>query len=230
MVVYPDDSLSANPLGLTGPSTPPFPYPPYVYSNDEDSEDTGGGSFTNNAISMATWADPFPTYQPPGSEMPVAYFNSRGYDRAWGTADTPVWGPVAAKINMYLPNGAIDEVGVAKPYASAVVDTTPPTTLHGTALASPALEFSNNGTFQLIAAGLDNNFGGLIGTASDVGATAAPVNVYPSGLYYNPFSSTVKETPRYQDDEYIGNSLYTFQPQLDNVTNFCTRTLESDLP
>lgn len=225
---------------------------PYVYTVDEDFAATGGiGPFNTNLVSIHYYADPFPTYNPPGSALPIVYFNSNGYLRAWGAPGGSVWNPSPAnplsahEQNMYLPSGApttIAESGVARPYVTNVVDTTPPSTISGIPVAGPVLQFAEDSKFQLVSAGLDDNYGGIV--APTWGSTSAGIGVYPGGQYYNPFASfspagkysTVASVEKFQDDECLkvhyggGASVYSAQPQLDNITNFTSRTLEADLP
>ena len=58
--------------------------------------------------------------------------------------------------------------------------------------------------------------------------------VFPTGEYYNPLTAATSSVNKFQDDDYLlsggNNEMYRSQPQLDNITNFTTRTLESDLP
>ena len=191
--------------------------------------------------------DPFPVYLPGEAELPVAYFNSRNYDDAFGqpAGGRPVWSTSSAPrddhfLNQYMPGSTnASDTGVARPYASSQVDTTPPTsTFNGFTVPAGAtfLEFVEASRFQLISSGLDDNYGGLIAPGG-FGAGAGGIGVYASGEFYNPLNTTLGGTfatltpqGKYQDDLVAGGTFYSAQPQLDNITNFSTRTLESDLP
>ncbi len=218
---------------------------PYVYTTDEDHAGTNNGTggmlpISDNALSLRYFADPFPTYHPPNSERPLVYFNSRDYDLAWGANTTTAWNSPPANNyqlqNIYLPSAAsasFPDTGVARPYASNVVDTTPPTTIQGMPVQTTVLQFAEDKKFQIVSAGLDDNYGGII--AATWGGGSAGIGIYPSGGYYNPLSTTVFSVDKFQDDEclvkhYSGSQVYRSQPQLDNITNFTTRTFESDLP
>ncbi|MFK8112773.1 MAG: type II secretion system protein [Rubripirellula sp.] len=224
---------------------------PYVYTGAENR----GGTVTtapisDNLLGLRYYPDPFPTYHPPGSDLPIVYFSSRDYELAWGNAITAAWNPSGANNHhsqsLYLPSAPTAnflDTGVARPYASNSVDTTPPTTIRGITVAGTVLKFAEEGKFQLISAGLDSNYGGILG-ATSWGAGSSGIGVYPSGEYYNPFASfspagafpTVSSISKFQDDlcinrQYGGpQTTYSAQPQLDNVTNFATRSLQSDLP
>ena len=214
--------------------------PVFTYSNDEVEQlpntSAVNTSSNANALGIAYYPDPFPTYRPRSSEQPVVYFHSQNYNRAWGVAfppgAQPVWyaGRAAHSQNLYLPNGEVSKTGVARPYASNNVNTnTPPSAISGFSIATtPLFQFAENNRFQLISAGLDGNYGGLGGTG--IGDAAAYICIFPTGGYYNPFNATASATTKYQDDLQLGSQIYNAQPQLDNITNFSTSDLESDLP
>ncbi len=221
---------------------------PYVYSTDE-------GDTNTNSLGFTLFNDPFPTYRPKNSELPIVYFASRTYNSAWGInySSAPAWASASTvhhSQNVYLPPGSIDATGVARPYASNVVDTTPPATIQGFSVqpGGTVLKFAADGKFQLISAGLDDNYGGII--SQDIGdhmmaPAATGISVYPSGEAYCPlldFTSTsygtfttITAVNKFNDDQvlqrnYAASAVYRANPQLDNITNFTTRTIESDLP
>jgi hypothetical protein len=94
----------------------------------------------------------------------------------------------------------------------------------------------------LISAGLDDSYGGIF--SSSVGGTnsGGAVFVFRNGKAYNPFTfsgsgNTITAQDKFADDDIFKRELggttapySNLQPQLDNITNFTTRTLESDLP
>jgi prepilin-type N-terminal cleavage/methylation domain-containing protein len=233
---------SGGPLGTTVP---------YTYTRDEDHAGAGTAALvSDNFLGIRYYPDPFPTYHPKNSDRPIAYFSYRDYDLAWGNDVTAAWNSGSNfthhSQNVYLPSAPSNrfvDTGIARPYVKNSVDTTPATTIRGITVAGTVLQFAEDGKFQLISAGLDNNYGGVIGQTS-WGSGSAGIGVYPSGEYYNPFTSftpagafsTVSSVDKFQDDLCIqthysgGATTYTFQPQLDNITNFTTRTFEADLP
>jgi len=239
---------------------------PFAYSNDEGA---AFGATSSNDLGFVYHPDPFPAYRPVGSEMPIVYFSSTSYQRAFGVMPTATTGGIAWNgsntnihhfSSVYMPAasspGGSALTGAARPYASNIVDTTPPTTMAGFPIpsASTVLQFVQDSKFQLISAGLDNNYGGTLArdgaapSLAGVGPAARGIGVFPSGEAYNPLFAfspsgdfvTISASGKFQDDLVIGSvylsppnqayTLYSAQPQLDNITNFSTRTLESDLP
>lgn len=209
----------------------------FAYSRDEAPTLNAAAGITvsqvNNGLGLVYYPDPFPTCLVGSSELPIVYFSKQNYDAAWGYDSSALaWdggGNEDHSQNVYLPNGNAIETGVARPYVTDIADTTPPTTIRGISVTAPkVLQFAEANKFQLISAGLDSNYGGLISTGWGTGA--APVGIFPSGGYYSPFLATAPVTTKYQDDLQNASKLYGAQPQLDNVTNFSTSTLEADLP
>ncbi len=146
-------------------------------------------------------ADLFPVYRRKNNEgsLPFVYFDSRTYSL----------GTTTRAVNAYQPTAA--SVGVAKPYKSLLVNT-------GTTSSIPddGLFFVNRDSFQIVSGGQDEHYGG------DPGA-AAMAYIFPAGTGFNLNSGLVSG---------VGNYLYTPDPanfQEDNVTNFSSTTLESDL-
>ncbi len=235
---------------LTVTTISPAGFSPFNYSTDEKTASLTTTS--TNDLGFIYHPDPFPVYVPKGTTMPFVFFNSTGYVRAFGVAPTATTGVawnsgntlIHHFLNVYLPAGGAGstaDTGVARPYVSNVPDTTPPATMSGFAVVGPVLQFAENRKFQIVSAGLDSNFGGIIGPA--VGPAASGLCVAPSGEYYNPFTTfspagsapTLSVVNKFQDDlclqtQYSTPGIYGSQPQLDNLTNFTTRTLQSDLP
>ena len=207
---------------------------PFAYSDDERA---AIGATSSNDLGFVFHADPFPTYRPAGSSLPLVYFAASSYQRAFGVLPTATTGAIAwnstptpnAKIHhfqaVYMPAaGALGEsvnTGAARPYASNVVDTTPPSTLAGFPIpaASTVLQFAQDSKFQIISAGLDDNYGGTLArdgampSLAGVGPVARGIGVYPSGEIYNPLFAftpagafaTVSSIDKYQDDTAIGS-------------------------
>ncbi len=215
---------------------------PFVYSIDEGT----AGPVALNPFGFSLYPDPFPVYRPSGKQMPFVYFSRSSYNYAFGAATAASWNAGGANNHhwqaVYLPAGGGPETGICRPYASNSVDTTPPAMIQGTAVTGTVLQFAESSKFQIISAGLDDNYGGI--GVPGVGVGSGAVSVFPTGTYYNPFaafvpagpSGTITETDKYQDDDafmdYFGGTaeVYFAQPQLDNITNFSTSTLENDLP
>ncbi|TWT50514.1 Type II secretion system protein G precursor [Rubripirellula amarantea] len=215
----------------------------YNYSTDEDFDETGGsGPFTANLLGIPYHADPFPVFTSGSVTRPIVYFSSRGYDNAWGNASSP-WG--AHSQNVYLPSGDdFTESGVARPYVTENMDTSPPSTIAGFTTTGPVFQFAEASKFQLISPGLDDHYGGIVNAST--GASAGGIAVVPSGRYYNPFmafasagpkGASTTATDKYQDNtclanHYSGSEVYDpgTNPHEDNITNFVIRTLQGDLP
>ena len=132
------------------------------------------GPFNTNILGLHYYADPFPTYNPPGVDRPLVYFNNRNYDMAWGSTQARAWKTAARAhhdLNMYLPSGdagSIADSGVARPYASDTIDTTPPRTMEGIAVAGTVRQFAEGRQVpNRLLPGLDNNYGGVVGPQSD---------------------------------------------------------------
>ncbi len=131
--------------------------------------------------------DLIPVYRPAGKRAPIVYFDSRTY-----TSGT--------QYNRYQ----VADLGAARPYLSDNVNTTSGTAVY---------RYAEDKTFQLISAGLDDSYGGVI--SSD--PTDAVLYRFPSG------ESVPASATRYI--EMAG------QPslQLDNATNFSQGVLEDSL-
>lgn len=149
-------------------------------------------------------ADLFPVYRRKSEEgsLPFVYFDSRSYSYITPTN--------TREVNSFHPT-KLPSVGVAKPYKSLLVNT-------GTASSIPddQLFFVNRDSFQIVSGGQDEHYGG---------DTSAPTMAYifPTGAGFNLNSGPVTGVGNYYD----GSSSTNFQE--DNVTNFSSTTLESDL-
>lgn len=142
--------------------------------------------------------DSMPVYRGPwGKQAPVVYFKS--YSFAVGTA----W---------FFNNYGNATMGFARPYKSDKLNTnvaaTPPN-------AESYYKYMNDRGFQLVSAGLDDNFGGLAMSGN------GPVLFrFPTGesINFSGWNATTAPTlgthGGYKDDNNPIN------PQLDNVTNF----------
>ncbi|WP_197452400.1 prepilin-type N-terminal cleavage/methylation domain-containing protein [Rosistilla carotiformis] len=181
----------------------------FGYSTDEGlywntSTAALGATVAPNATPAApsgVTADLFPVYRRRNDEtsLPFVYFDSRTYSL----------GTTSRAVNVYQPTAG--SVGVAKPYKSLLVNT-------GTTSSIPddGLFFVNRDSFQIVSGGQDEHYGG------DPSAPAMAY-IFPAGTGFNLNSGLVAG---------VGNYLYTPDPtnfQEDNVTNFSSTTLESDL-
>lgn len=146
-------------------------------------------------VTRATEPDVIPCYQLSGQEAPFIYFDSRTYVQSNGyTAN-------------FSPDGQSNATGYARPYLSTDVNTT----------VRPQVgkyyRFSNPKTFQVIHAGLDDDFGGL-----------APTQQYASTFYAFPTGQLIDITIP-GDRMQTGPAGYQrpdgdVSAQLDNATNF----------
>ena len=169
-----------------------------VYNTDRQNAifDFGSGLVLNDEAEFGTHVrgeaeppDQLPAFRLRNSTVPVAYFDSRTYQ--FNISATDVF------YNSYENTGAPNSFGTARPYLSTTVST-----------ATNARKYQNDKTFQLVCAGLDNDFGGT--------SWNSPVlYVFPTG-----------------DSVPAGSTRYAAGPspaQLDNITNFSEATLEDGL-
>lgn len=155
-----------------------------------------------------------------GVPTPLVYFDSRTYGRVdKDSQGTPVF-------NGYLAGRyGVSEYGGIRPYM----------TNSNVANATYAdLKFHNDATFQIISPGADGVFGSCVSVSStDPGewpvyfVTQTGVAVVPPDppVPVPPFIGAIRE---FQDVDWL--SSVTVNGHLDNLTNFSSSTLESDLP
>ncbi len=208
---------------------------PYTFSDDEFAATTTGSNlqdmYSTRApsgafASIRFLADPFPVYSSNGDSGPLVYFNSDNYSDTFspptiaGGWMTGAGAGLFHTLNIYMHPANDLERGVARPYLTDNLDTN----AGGYLWAEP-------NKYQIISAGLDGSYGGTVaaGTATAAApAAAGVVTRFPSGAFAD-FSGADSRTPtpnKYEDPEAIYGAE---KPQLDNITNFSTRTLESDL-
>lgn len=187
--------------------------PLYEFKEAQLTIDTSGGTAMSNDESLYGLGanDAMPVYRGPwGKQAPFVYFHSSSYSYSPGTP-FPFFN--------YYGNA---NLGFARPYKSDKLNTSVAAT---PANAETYFKYMNDRTFQLISAGLDDNFGGLPLTGN------GPVFfVYPTGedidfTAWNPTSTppTQGNRTRYND----GNAAH---PQFDNVANFADGPFENGLP
>ncbi|QDT06026.1 Type II secretion system protein G precursor [Rubripirellula lacrimiformis] len=214
----------------TGSPNPANAGSAYTFSNDEyaatiPTADLQSGFTTrapagNPFAAIHYLADPFPVYSSNSDSGPLVYFASDNYTDTFAPATvTGGWmGGTGAgdfhSLNIYLHPGNDISLGVARPYLTDQLDTN-----------SGGFLWAEPGKYQLISAGLDGSYGGTV--AAGTGTAAGVVTRYASGSFANSAGSNPTGGDKYEDPE----SVYGAEkPQLDNITNFSTRTLESDLP
>ncbi|MEM6776719.1 MAG: prepilin-type N-terminal cleavage/methylation domain-containing protein [Planctomycetota bacterium] len=213
----PTDSSSPNPCSATSV---------YSYSSDEyvSTVAAPGGStppvqsaFSNRAplSTIHFLVDPFPVYTIGDDVKPLVYFNSKTYGQTfvppavtggWVTS-TNLW----HGLNVFLHPDNDSELGVSRPYVSEQLNTN-----------AGGFYWAEDTRFQLISPGLDGSYGGNV--LAGVGAASGAAFQFASGKAFT-FGGTLSTSDKYADSGFGAD-----KPQLDNITNFSTRTLESDLP
>ena len=143
-----------------------------------------------------------------GTPTPLVYFDSRTYGNIAATG-APIY-------NGYLAGST--EYGGVRPYM---------TNSNAGGATYADLKFHNDSTFQIISPGLDGVFGACISVnASD--PTASPVYfITQTGVAVSPPPATAPPIRGFQDMDW--SPLVKVAGHLDNVTNFSSSTLESDL-
>ena len=143
-----------------------------------------------------------------GTPTPLVYFDSRTYGNIAATG-APIY-------NGYLAGST--EYGGVRPYM---------TNSNAGGATYADLKFHNDSTFQIISPGLDGVFGACVSVnASD--PTASPVYfITQTGVAVSPSPATAPPIRGFQDMDW--SPLVKVAGHLDNVTNFSSSTLESDL-
>ncbi|MEC7566487.1 MAG: type II secretion system protein [Planctomycetota bacterium] len=143
--------------------------------------------------------DPFPVYYPRGSEIPFVYFDSRTYmPRAIYTYNGA--GVPAAAYPLEHNHGASPVKGVARPYRSDQPR-------QATADDGYGYKWVNPNTFQIIAAGVTDDYGLDLDPVplDGIPTNKTPYKHYPSGANYSDGDNS-------------------------NITSFSQGTLEDDIP
>lgn len=181
----------------------------YTISNDEVLYALSGGN------------DIMPAYRIAGKNAPIVYFDSRTY-----AAD--------GYVSYFALNGGQD--GFARPYKSLDRNTS---VMWSAATADRHYRYANEKSFQIVSAGLDDNFGNFL----DPLEYGTAFYAYPSGQYlditWNPTDSVPGKTPigyRPPPVEWripAGRAERQFDSfpaaQLDNATNFSEGVLEDSM-
>ena len=168
---------------------------------------SSGKTISSDDVITGGSPDLMPAYHPSGKKMPFLYFDSRTYQRNVSGV------PIANQFNA-------GQAGIAYPYRSTAINTkyTP------TGDPNKYFRFMNEKTFQVISAGLDDDYGG------------------ESGLFYMFKDASSESTGNANSGDSLNLALPTAAPdftrflgangstsQLDNVTNFSQGTLEDSL-
>jgi type II secretory pathway pseudopilin PulG len=181
----------------------------------------GTATQSNDEVVLGTGNQPdaLPVYLPRGRTMPLVYFAASTYS-------------FSVPQNLGLPDGTLafnayrgnNISGVARPYKSDNLNTS---VLQPTARFQKErrYRYMNDKSFQIISAGLDDDFGGVNSEWIVRPADLPPTFFrYPSGKQLNIDTGT-EAGSNYQESDGGGPS-----PQLDNVTNFSEGPLEDSLP
>lgn len=168
-------------------------------ASSEDAELTGGTP------------DLLPTYHPAGLKMPFVYFDSRTYQQS----------TVANRF-------ATLSAGIVYPYRSTAINTKYSAADNSVASRNRYFRFVNEKTFQVVSAGLDDNYGGQDGLfymfKPAGGESTGSANSGDSLDLTASISSGTHPAPQFTR---FNNSQGT--AQADNVTNFSEGTLEDSL-
>ncbi len=150
--------------------------------------------------------DVLPCYRPKGITTPIVYFAAKTYAFQVGNNNF-----------FYNKFYGTNIRGVARPYKSTETRTVASNT---PALFDKSRKYVNEKTFQIITAGLDDNFGGIIANSNGYEILFS----YNTGdAFYNPAAfGNVNIAPRY-------NASNEQNAQLDNVTNFTEATIDDGL-
>ena len=175
----------------------------FTVSNDENT--LSNGSFANDLL---------PCYHPPGLQAPFVYFDSRTYQQT-----------TVASIYSTTTNGLV------YPYRSTQINTKVDKSNAAVANRNKYFKFLEEKSFQLISAGLDDNYGGVSGqffmyrpAGSENGGVDAK-----SGDSLD-LVGAIASTATHPTPSYVGfrGPNNTFE-QLDNVANFADGTFENSL-
>lgn len=161
--------------------------------------------------------DVIPVFHSKSKVTPFVYFDSRTYSLG------------GSFFNEYNLGSTY---GIARPYKASkdsdylintkVTPTFPTTNFAQVALADRYYKYANDTTYQIISAGLDDNFGGV----TRVGSAPPTMYAYPNGDSIN--ISLSPSQPR--EGRYTDRSDGIPSAQLDNATNFADSLLEDGLP
>ena len=189
---------------------------------------TSAALSVTNKYTSADDGDLFPTYLARDEGAPFVYFDSRTYDH---------FDPSVSSGSGDFNGFASTDFGAVRPYFSDRANLSASTGMYASdSDALAAWEFMNPSTFQVVSAGLDDQFGTT--ATADVDSTSTDVEAiyfqYPTGVAIAPRTDVstpgglvVANTSKYQESTFGVNENF----QLDNSTNFTeSSTLDGDLP
>ncbi|MGN6135199.1 MAG: type II secretion system protein [Aureliella sp.] len=171
---------------------------------------SGSATLSNDESDFGGTADAMPVYRPSGKMCPFVYFDSRTYSFSAGGGTF---------FNNYSPG---DAFGWARPYKSEKPNTN---VSSSPANAEAYYRYMKDREYQIVSAGLDDNYGGVKFASGDNGPV---LFTYPSGgnvdmrAWTSSTAPVVGTVSRYDDGDVT-------KPQLDNVANFADGTLEDAL-
>ncbi|MEO8272392.1 MAG: hypothetical protein ABI557_21970 [Aureliella sp.] len=165
---------------------------------------------SDDAISGAA-VDLLPTYHPSGKKMPYLYFDSRTYQQ-----------------NLIANQFNAGSAGIAYAYRSTAINTKHSPADTSVVNRNKYFRFMNEKTFQVVSAGLDDNYGG----ESGLFYMFKPANGESAGTGNSGDSLDLVATiiaGTHPDPKYTRFLSATGTSQADNVTNFSEGTLEDSL-
>ncbi len=188
-----------------------------------------GYADVEHGVTPQNGPDLLPAYRSTRARTPILYFDSRSY----GVVSTGAY-------NGYWAGG---EFGGVRPYKTSIGIQPPTSGSYASAGAAfNAVNFQNRDTFQIISPGGDGIYGALV-SIDPSDRTSPPIHFITDENEDANIAAGTAVTPNPADIfdlGSIGPSISRFQESswpgiinnghLDNVTNFSTSTLESDLP
>jgi prepilin-type N-terminal cleavage/methylation domain-containing protein len=189
------------------------------------SEVNAGAAMTGTNRRLSSDTDLFLSYRSDSEGAPFVYFDSRTYAH-----NDPTLG-----FNGY--GTATGEFGYVRPYLSTNANANRSGGDYSSqAEALGAWQFMNPNTFQIISAGLDNNFGATASFDVDGSSPAEPIYFqYDSGAaialltgsgYATPEDLIVTSVSKYQESAFGDIEQYP----ADNITNFSNGAVVDDIP
>jgi len=204
-----------------------------LLSNDEELVGNVSAGF---GVGTGPARDPLPVYlAAKGKPTPLLYFDSRTYGPITPGAATLVFNGYNTGIS-----DANLSFGGVRPYKTNVGVSPPTATTYATETnAFNAIKFHMPNSFQIISPGSDGIFGACLSTVStSAGASPTAHFITETGQVVQPLASATAPSGLIFTSSMLGgkgfqdlgwNSAILVNGHLDNVTNFSTSTLESDL-
>lgn len=172
---------------------------------------------TSNRV-LSDDGDPIPAYIPSAGAVPLLYFDSRTYGYISDAAD----------YNGYVYAGT-EGAGQIRPYKTNL--TPPGASTYTAANVAEALGWRNPDTYQIISAGLDNNYGTIVGPTASTLTPPAYWLAETGQLMICDTSATsgvsmLASVNGFQERSVDGS--VTENGHLDNITNFNTQARMED--